>query len=614
MKTSSPIVCLFLTGITLSLPPTSRGADENSVSQLSVAERSALLQANNIKETSAPPSAPGEMPQLPERVLCESVKYADGSARLVWRDYTRKEIVSQFYGTDKKLISEKLATTAHLSVIERELALYLVRKQSTELKAVFGAQVPDASPFEELVPLVGERSDPLFGHRLVRFRFRKAKDANKADYVLVIVDLDAKKLVESSQSEGTIEKDPQTGGGGGAPSAPGEVAQEDPPQEQTVVQDFAVEFRRNETETITTRTAWKIKFGVESHNGGSKVLCIKEAHYSRRFVKDDNDANDGWLQILGDTRLAEINVPYNDGDTEFYDISNFSFGLQKLDERFDAGPSCVGPAPKVFFECVMKEVHDAHTYSMDRGGRAIRGQQMDLWSVLAAANYSYIMRYSFHADGMVELNLGPTSHNLAFGSKQRDDITTHLHVGCWRITPVLGDASALKLQEVKYISTPATGARSRTEVVDFNGGREGGVEIVPHEYTGIRIESRTQNSPHDPPSKISYDLIPHGFGAARRFAFGSEWTQSDFWATLPRTQTGEPALEFKEVNELAKDRRALNGSPFILWHHSSLIHRARDEDFGPTGANPSDGVASANYAGLILKPRNLHGSSPFYKP
>ena len=554
------------------------------------------------------------MPQLPERVLCETLKYADGSARIVWRDYTRKEIVSQFYGPDKKLVAERPATTAQLSVIERELALFLARKQSAELKSVFGTKVSDAIPSDEMVPIVGERSDPLFGHRLVRFRFRNAKDDKKADYVLVIVDLDAKKVVESSQSEGALEKDPQTTEGGGAPSAPGEVPQIDPPQEQTVVQDFAVEFRRNETETITTRTAWKIKFGVESHNGGSKVLCVKEAHYSRLFTNDNDNTNDGWLQILGDTRLAEINVPYNDGATEFYDISNFNFGLQKLDARFDAGPSCVGPAPKVFFECVMKEVHDAHTYSMDRGGRAIRGQQMDLWSVLAAANYSYIMRYSFHADGMVELNLGPTSHNLAFGAKQRQDITTHLHIGCWRITPVLGDASAVKLQEIKYISTPATGARSKTEVLDFNGGREGGVEIVPREYTAIRIESQTQNSAHAPPSKVSYDLIPHGFGTARRFAAGSEWTQSDFWATLPRTQSGEPALEFKDLKDLAKDRRELKDSPIILWHHSSLIHRARDEDFGPAGANPSDGVASANYSGLILKPRNLHDASPFYKP
>lgn len=591
---------------------------ETQVTLLPAAEREELLRANNITPPATPLSAPGTAPQLPERVLCLSQRNADGSTRLVWRDYARKAIVIQFFGPDKRLKSETVRKTAPapLAEPERALALYLSREQSAQLKALFGTETASATPFQEMLPIVTDQADARFAHRLVRFRFQKKRAAGpQADHVLILVDLDEKKVIESSRSEGAWEEAPALAEPPQAAiMAPGQVPQGAPRQTATVLQKFTMNFWKTPTTSVPSTVAWRVTFGIESHNGGSKVMFIEKADYSRDYKDDADTANDGWVTILGDTRLAEINVPYNKGGPEYYDISDFSFGLHKLNADSDGGPTCIGPK-ELFFDCVLKELHDAQNYSFDKGGRSVRGQQMDLWSVLSAANYSYIMRYTFHADGMIELNLGPAAHNLTFSpDQQTQDISTHLHIGCWRITPVLGDARNIAVKEIKYISTSATGSAATTQVADFNGGREGGIAVSPQEYTMIRLESLTQKNAHQPPSPLCYDVISRSHGAARRFVDGSEWSQKDYWVTHRQTAGGEPALDFRNLPDLASARRSLANAPLVLWHHSSLIHRARDEDFGPVGADPNAGIASTGFVGLVLKPRNLHPSSPFYKP
>ncbi|MES2738373.1 MAG: hypothetical protein V4672_18780 [Verrucomicrobiota bacterium] len=607
---------LFL-ALCLSLPAIQ--AQETTVTLLSAAERDELWRVNQITPPAMPLAAPGSAPQLPERVLCLSQKNADGSARLVWRDYKKKAIVSQFFGSDKLLKSETVRQTgpAPLTQVERTVALYLSKDQSAELKALYGPDLASAQPFQEMLPIVTDQADARFAHRLVRFRFQKKRDPGPlADHVLIVVDLDERKVIESTRSEGAWEETPTlaTPEAQAAIMAPGQVPQGAPRQTATVLQKFTLNFWKTPTTPVPSTTAWRVTFGIESHNGGSKIMFIEKADYSRDY-KDDADANnDGWITILGDTRLAEINVPYNKGGPEYYDISDFSFGLHKLNKDSDGGPTCIGPK-EVFFDCVLKELHDAQNYSLDKGGRTVRGQQMDLWSALSAANYSYIMRYTFHADGMIEMNLGPAAHNLTFpGTQQTQDISTHLHIGCWRITPVLGDARNVAVKEIKYISTSTTGSAATTQVADFNGGREGGIELRPQEYTMIRLESRTQKNTHQPPSPLSYDVITRTHGTARRYVDGASWSLKDFWVTLRQTAAGEPALDFRNLPDLAAARRSLTNAPIVLWHHASLIHRARDEDFGPVGTDPNAGIASTGYVGLMLKPRNLHPSSPFYKP
>lgn len=567
-------------------------AEDASSRRATKDEISALRVQSGINATFIP-AAPGEI-ALPSKVLCLALKYSDGSSLLKWRDYETKDVISQYFDAAGKKLSEEVLESAPLPLAEEELKLarQVVSRKGKEVSALGG----DAAPERILPSTISDKSDPRYRHRVVNLWYKGPVVNGRARRVSVKVDLDTREVLEERVSEGPAR------GADVAPLAPGEVSE--PSALHRVEQKFPINGGAG-----TPQTAWRIEFQVESHAGGSKVLAIKKAEYVRSVAENDV------VEVLDDCRLAEIYVPYNDGSTEFYDIvaDSFNFGLQKLAQE-DLGPACLG-TPEVLSECIAKELHDGNLMWMNDSGKTARGQKLDLWAVLSAGNYRYKMLYSFHADGTVEMSIGPTAHNFFFGSEQKNDIATHLHVGCWRISPVLNDAKAVAVKEVKYISTPATGAKSRTEVVPFNEGREGGITLKPAEFTVVRLESTTQKNKHLPEgSYIGYDVLTRTFGATRRFGNGMEWTQNDFWVTWPRGLQNQPLLEFHNVHRAAEARRPLAGQSVVIWHHSGLIHRPRDEDFGPIGANPTEGVALANYVGVILKPRNLHSQTPLYAP
>src|SRR5436309_15311303 len=76
-------------------------------------------------------------------------------------------------------------------------------------------------------------------------------------------------------------------------------------------------------------TEWRVEWGIESHAGGSETLVIRNAWFSRAL-------GDPVVHVLGDTRLADIFVPYFNG-TRIYDISNYHFRI------VDLTPQALGP-------------------------------------------------------------------------------------------------------------------------------------------------------------------------------------------------------------------------------------------------------------------------------
>lgn len=157
----------------------------------------------------------------------------------------------------------------------------------------------------------------------------------------------------------------------------------------------------------------------------------------------------------------------------------------------------------------------------------------------------------------------------------------------------------------RYHTGPGTIAATST-LTDFNGGREGGIVWKPEEFTRLRITSTKLKNKHCPPHPIAYELIPTLTGTARQYGEREVFTQRDFWVTRDRLNE----MRFKDVPQYANGEK-LNGR-LVIWHHSSLLHRPRSEDFGQNGYGPYQGVAGVSWARVDLKPRNLFSRSPFY--
>ena len=267
------------------------------------------------------------------------------------------------------------------------------------------------------------------------------------------------------------------------------------------------------------RTTWRVVWGIEAHAGGSEVLFIKEAYFTRAPGEPE-------IKVLGDCRIAEIFVPYNYG-WRVYDVAAFTFPLVELDQK-DLGPACLGsgvlygkdgkPGPGGF---VARELHDDHVRWMDQNEQTYRGQMVQVWSVMKANNYRYVILYAFRDDGVINVRLGATANNRY---STQSDWATHIHSGFWRINVDLGDPFANAVAVIRYSRRD-----SLTTVEPIVTEKR--LKWNPEEYTRLRVTSTRFQNGHTPANYIGYDVVLHTEGSGRHNLEGEDFTHNDFWIT-----------------------------------------------------------------------------------
>ena len=158
-------------------------------------------------------------------------------------------------------------------------------------------------------------------------------------------------------------------------------------------------------------THWRLCWQTVPGNG----LLIHWAYFRTSPSKP-------WLFLLWDARISEIFVPYHTGSPRFYDVG-YLFGLASIGAK-DC-PATAGGT--VLAGNVCKEVHD-RGLSWKADSAVYRGEEVVLWSALAAANYNYVMEWTFRDDGIVMGRVGATSHNFP-----GREFETHVHNPIWRL-------------------------------------------------------------------------------------------------------------------------------------------------------------------------------------
>jgi hypothetical protein len=236
-----------------------------------------------------------------------------------------------------------------------------------------------------------------------------------------------------------------------------------------------------------------------------------------------------------------------------------------------------------------------------------------------------MIEYGFSDDGTLSCRIGPTGRNIFLRQKDQGDV--HLHVGCWRFEPDLGDP-------IKHTGGPnETQLSLARRVLDeekdkfamvvkpFNrNGRgeacEGSTRWIPEEFTTLRFSSAVRKNSHGYP--VSYDLLSHRQGGIRQllneggaYDADMDFINQDFWVT--RTESG--FTDYIDVPRYARERRPIDGHPTTIWLSTPALHAPRTEDFGiDTGTNNFNGVAIASWAGFTLRPRDLFDGTPLYAP
>jgi hypothetical protein len=400
-----------------------------------------------------------------------------------------------------------------------------------------------------------------------------------------------------------------------------------------------------------SETAWEVEWELTHPENRpfyppGSVMRIKSA----KFMWKDRAGKPNWVVVARMLEPAEIYVPYDNGNTAFLDIHDMPFHITPARKEF-LGPSCVLPgeildsANKNWANTVHKEVHDdgIRWMSAETGGRnqvgdrARRGEKMMLWATYYGANYRYLLEYTFADDGQLTCRIGPTARNIF--NRQPDQGDVHLHIGCWRFEPDLGDALPGPSSVAAQSKAASLGGPSDNDILlarrvyderadrfiqvakpfSKNGlgeASEGSARWVPEEFTTLRVASRSRKNAHGRP--ISYDLIPLRYGALRQLqpeggsrGANMDWINYDFWVT--RTEPG--FTSYIDVAQYASQHRPLTGHPTTIWTCTPAIHVPRTEDFGTADGNTSYmGVAITTWTGFTLKPRDLFDGTPLYDP
>jgi len=325
-------------------------------------------------------------------------------------------------------------------------------------------------------------------------------------------------------------------------------------------------------------THWRLCWQTVPGNG----LLIHWAYFRTSPLKP-------WLFLLWDARISEIFVPYHTGSPRFYDVG-YMFGLAPIGAK-DC-PAAAGGT--VLAGNVCKEVHD-RGLSWKADSAVYRGEEVVLWSALAAANYNYVMEWTFRDDGIVMGRVGATSHNFP-----GREFETHVHNPIWRLDVDLNgwpnDSVALGTHTENLPGPTATD----TEPLIAN---EKGMLWNPRSFNSLDVSDKTLVNGKGHQSM--YQLIPLPTGGLAQHQ--EPFTTNDFWVTL----YNPTEMSAKDLGSYVSPPQPVSNADVVLWYRGSVHHHPRDED-GEKVNNVWHGVALIMWTGFMLKPHDLFDRTPFY--
>jgi primary-amine oxidase len=358
------------------------------------------------------------------------------------------------------------------------------------------------------------------------------------------------------------------------------------PQEDTAkpkpepIQEVIQSFPSNDV----MKTAWKVRWATTAGYG----LIIQEAWFKRGPMAP-------WLQVLGDSRLSEMFVPYHSGSPRFWDVS-YNFSLTTLNKEA-AGPfgELLGNPANV-----VREVRDRGVMWVDPATGVRRGQTLMLWAVLNAANYRYVIEYGFRDDGQISFRVGSTGTNYS-----TREFEGHMHNGLWRINMVLGERGENSVYVVEHTETKIGAGKAESAVRPFNKGFEGAEDWHADRFTSLRITNEKKS--HTRKLPIAYDLVSMRMGNARHYGDKEECTLHDFWITGNR----KDEIYYPKVHEYVVKGKSVMNADIVLWHSTPCHHEPRSED-GKMVADTFVGSTPVAWSGFDLRPRNLFDGTPHF--
>lgn len=295
-----------------------------------------------------------------------------------------------------------------------------------------------------------------------------------------------------------------------------------------------------------------------------------------------------WVRVFWDARVGEIFVPYHGNEHRFFDVKAFNWSwvpLAAADCPAASGGKLLGPGPDV-----CKIVHNRGiAWRLDANRRL--GEEVVLWGAIAAANYNYIVQWTFRDDGMVIGRVAATGANYP-----SHPTVAHLHSPTWRLDVDLDGWPSDMVHLGVHVETPPALTASDAAPAVLT---EQGLEWNAEQFSALHVGDANLKNAKGHTSM--FHLLPLRYGAQRHAEL---YSRLDLWVT--RWHPDE--VYAADLATFVADGESVDKTDVVLWYTGPVHHLVRDED----RTEENGWMAHAMWAEFQLKPHDFFDHTPLY--
>ncbi|MEU7901479.1 primary-amine oxidase [Actinoplanes sp. NPDC049118] len=344
-------------------------------------------------------------------------------------------------------------------------------------------------------------------------------------------------------------------------------------------------------ETLPNGTTWQLCWRIHARSG----LVLEDVRISSRRYPES-------VRVLRSVTLAQLNVPYDSGETEYNDITDYGFGGEYLQTL--AGDDCRGGSARVGSDgdavprrrkvlCVSAEA-SGPAYRLRNDGAptkpyARQGHDLVLRTVSKVSTYEYIAEYRLHDDGEISARLGATGdlspvdvgsadNGWPVGKGARGFATSHYHSAFWRVDFDLAGRGGEQVEQydTRVAGRGSTAARLRTSRRVI--AREGSFSKANRRWW--RVVSRTARNADG--HARSYELVTAAsdvYEAHPETTPDVTFTQHHGCEKYATDNTDPQCAAGRSILDYARNAEIMTNP--VMWVRVGFHHVPRDEDQSP---------------------------------
>jgi primary-amine oxidase len=365
-------------------------------------------------------------------------------------------------------------------------------------------------------------------------------------------------------------------------------------------------------ETLPNGTTWQMCWHMDARAG----LVLDKVYFSAKRSATP-------IQVLQSLRLGQLNVPYDSGETEFNDLTDYGFGAENLQTL--TGDDCKGGSARKGSDggpegtrrnvlCVSAEQSGLAYRLKDEESNTPKvyskqGFDLVLRSISKVGWYEYVSEYRFGDSGQISARLGATgdlspvdyvkaNDGWPIGKGAKDYAAMHYHNAFWRVDFNIAGAGKEKVEQydTKVNGRGSMGAKlitSKTTVAkegSFTKANRRWWRLVSSTSKNTDGHLRSYqlvtgaNDVYEAHPETTPDVTFTQYHACEKFATGN---------ADPQCRTKKTILDF------AKDKETMTNP--IMWVRVGFHHVPRDEDQSPM---------PLHWQGFDLMPRDFTAINP----